>query len=170
MKVKVCPDCGHTNKAEGIYCVKDYCDIESVAPTDEGEAAPATGMPPPKPAPEKRSEEPPAHPMGGTETRRVGLVAHLVTPDSQRILIGPNVVVGRRPVADVDLTDVPNGDTISRSHARFTCDDGLWRIEILTDANASFIDNNRVHQGERVPLRNGARVTLAEATFVFQSP
>lgn len=108
--------------------------------------------------------------MGGAETRRVGVVAHLVTPDSQRILIGPNVVVGRRPAADVDLTDVPNGDTISRSHARFTCDGGLWRIEILTDANASFIDNNRVHQGERVPVRNGARVTLAEATFIFQSP
>jgi pSer/pThr/pTyr-binding forkhead associated (FHA) protein len=73
-------------------------------------------------------------------------------------------------VADVDLTGVPNGDTISRAHARFTCDSGLWCIEILTDTNASFVDNHRVHRGERVPMRNGARVTLAETTFVFQSP
>lgn len=165
MRVKICPTCGFKNPANRIFCVEDQGNLENVAPTDD-EAA----TPPPSPTREAPPGERPARQVGGTETRRVSAVAQLVGPDSRRFLIAPGVVIGRPPLADIDLTDVPNSDTISRAHARFTCDKGQWHIEVLTDTNASFIDNSRVHRGERVPVRNGARVTLGEATFLFQAP
>lgn len=69
---------------------------------------------------------------------------------------------------DVDLKDLPEGQYVSRKHAKIWLEDGAWKIQDLGSSNGTFIlrdDFERVEHGE---LEDGAEFALGNARFIFK--
>ena len=68
---------------------------------------------------------------------------------------------------DVDLAELPEGQYVSRKHAKLSCDGAVWSIEDLGSSNGTFLlkdDFERVEKGE---LADGQEIALGNARFVF---
>jgi len=85
--------------------------------------------------------------------------------------LNPPAVAGRfdpsvGPI-DIDLGSLPEGSYVSRKHAKFTCDDGVWRVHDLGSSNGTFVLNDDFERVETADLRDGQEVALGNARFVF---
>lgn len=68
---------------------------------------------------------------------------------------------------DVDLGSLPEGSYVSRKHAKFTCEDGVWQIHDLGSSNGTFVLNDDFERVETASLRDGQEIALGNARFVF---
>jgi FHA domain-containing protein len=68
---------------------------------------------------------------------------------------------------DIDLANLPEGSYVSRKHARFTCEDGVWRVHDLGSSNGTFVLNDDFERVEVADLHDGQEVALGNARFVF---
>ncbi len=69
---------------------------------------------------------------------------------------------------DIDLGNLPEGAYVSRKHAKFTCDEGVWKIADLGSSNGTYVlreDFDRVDEGE---LQDGTEFALGNARFIFK--
>lgn len=68
---------------------------------------------------------------------------------------------------DIDLGTLPEGSYVSRKHAKFTCDDGVWHVHDLGSSNGTFVLNDDFERVETSPLHDGQEIALGNARFVF---
>ena len=91
--------------------------------------------------------------------------------DSEETTIGrSDPVTGIRP--DVDLSTVDTNRSVSRRHAKILrLDDGYAVIEEVGTVNGTFVNEQRIPTGVRVPLANGDRlkIGLLQMKAVFDS-
>ncbi|AIE83852.1 FHA domain-containing protein [Fimbriimonas ginsengisoli] len=85
--------------------------------------------------------------------------------------LNPPSIAGRFDPAvgpiDVDLGSLPEGSYVSRKHAKFTYEDGVWRVTDLGSSNGTFVLNDDFERVETADLRDGQEVALGNARFVF---
>jgi len=67
--------------------------------------------------------------------------------------LGANTVIGRDPLADIQIED----SAVSRRHARIVMRDGFHVVEDLDSANGTFVGGARV---SRYEMENGERIQL----------
>lgn len=84
----------------------------------------------------------------------------------------PPAVIGRfdpsvGPV-DIDLGALPEGSYVSRKHAKFTCHDGVWKIEDLGSSNGTYVLRDDFEKVDEAELHDGTEFTLGNARFVFR--
>jgi predicted component of type VI protein secretion system len=79
-------------------------------------------------------------------------------------LSGPNVTIGR----DINADIVINIPEVSRRHAQFRLEGGVYLLEDLGSTNGTFVDGQRLTMPHR--MRDGETITLGEAvTLMFRS-
>lgn len=69
---------------------------------------------------------------------------------------------------DVDLGTLPEGAYVSRKHAKFTLEDGVWSVTDLGSSNGTFVLNDDFERVETAQLRDGQEVALGNARFIFK--
>lgn len=70
---------------------------------------------------------------------------------------------------DVDLKDLPEGQYVSRKHARISCVDGVWKIEDLGSSNGTFLLRDDFERVDEAELYDGAEFALGNARFLFKT-
>ena len=90
---------------------------------------------------------------------------------------GPRLLVGRYdeetgPV-DIDLTDMPGGETVSRSHAILDYADGRWHVSVAGGANGVFVrrageDRFSGKITDRTPLGDGDEIGCGRAILLLR--
>lgn len=85
--------------------------------------------------------------------------------------LNPPAIAGRfdpsiGPI-DIDLGTLPEGAYVSRKHAKFTCEDGVWQVHDMGSSNGTFVLNDDFERVETADLRDGQEVALGNARFVF---
>ncbi|MBF0608180.1 MAG: FHA domain-containing protein [Candidatus Magnetobacterium sp. LHC-1] len=133
--VKVCPTCNVQNAPTEVMCERCLGDISGVAVQE-------------------------TRPVAEEVVPETGPTLMLTTSDGNSITVRDGDVVGRMAVgADV----IEPYKTVSRRHARFTCEDGTWYIEDLNTTNETYLDDVRLSTGKKVPLLGNQRLTLSSA-------
>ena len=74
-------------------------------------------------------------------------------------------LIGREG-ADVLLTH----NSISRKHAKITIADGKSYIEDLGSTNGTYVNGNRINQGEKPELVDGCELVFGSSTFKYDAP
>lgn len=85
--------------------------------------------------------------------------------------LNPPAIAGRfdpsvGPI-DIDLGSLPEGSYVSRKHAKFTFEDGVWKVTDLGSSNGTFVLNDDFERVETADLHDGQEVALGNARFVF---
>lgn len=85
--------------------------------------------------------------------------------------LNPPSIAGRFDPAvgpiDIDLGNLPEGAYVSRKHACFFYEDGVWKVQDLGSSNGTFVLNNDFERVETAELHDGQEVALGNARFVF---
>ncbi len=96
--------------------------------------------------------------------------AQLVTADNpSKVVFRLNkdeYIIGRKAGA-ADGVILDNG-LISRTHCRITIRGEEYYIEDLNSVNGTYVNQIRLRSGQRVPLRDGDKICLADCEFLFQ--
>ena len=70
---------------------------------------------------------------------------------------------------DVDLGPLPEGQYVSRKHARLTQEDGTWTVTDLGSSNGTFVlRNGDFERAESAELADGDEFALGNARFVLK--
>jgi hypothetical protein len=85
--------------------------------------------------------------------------------------LNPPAIAGRfdpsvGPI-DIDLGSLPEGSYVSRKHAKFTFEDGVWRVQDLGSSNGTFVLNDDFERVDTAELHDGQEVALGNARFIF---
>ncbi len=76
-------------------------------------------------------------------------------------------IVGRQ--GDADVSPLDGSIFISRRHARFVLEDGLWHVEHISHkSRTTRVNGVGVPRCTRQVVRSGDRITLANTSFVFE--
>lgn len=81
-----------------------------------------------------------------------------------------NLVIAKTPYhigSREDADGVINKRGISRMHARITKEDNEYYIEDLNSKNGTWVDGGLLNYQDKVPLKFGSRVLLAEEEYIF---
>ena len=79
----------------------------------------------------------------------------------------PNMAV--RP--DINLAAFSNAEVVSRIHADICIENNHFYIEDKGSCNGTFLNNTRIHPGEKQPLSSGDKITLGRGnlvSFIFE--
>jgi len=87
------------------------------------------------------------------------LVYHRDGVETVELGPGASLVIGRAAPAEVQIGD----DSLSREHARFTCEDGAILVEDLGSLNGTWMHGDRVERGE---VHVGEEVALGRVIVV----
>ena len=68
---------------------------------------------------------------------------------------------------DVDLGSLPEGQYVSRKHAKITLEDGIYRVHDLGSSNGTFILRDDFERVDEAELTDGTEFALGNARFVF---
>ena len=79
------------------------------------------------------------------------------------LALGADLTVGRDPVCDYVLAQ----RSISREHARFSRQEGEWRVVDLGSRNGTWLKRKRLDPGLIAPLRLGQPIVLGHATCML---
>jgi pSer/pThr/pTyr-binding forkhead associated (FHA) protein len=103
-------------------------------------------------------------------------MAEFVIGESKRMIIPlDDVIIGRRDARtgffpDLDLSDLPDGLTVSRRHARLFRRDGRWFLEPgPTARNGTFLRGQRLAAGQTAPVNEGDAIRLGDVTLTFHT-
>lgn len=85
--------------------------------------------------------------------------------------LSPPAIIGRFDPAvgpiDVDLAEMPEGQYVSRKHAKIACDGDAWTITDLGSSNGTFVLRDDFERVETAELADGTEIALGNARFVF---
>ncbi|MBH8553514.1 FHA domain-containing protein [Nostocaceae cyanobacterium CENA357] len=73
---------------------------------------------------------------------------------------------------DIDLTNLPNADVISRIHAQIQVEENNYFIEDLGSSNSTFLNNVKLEPRTPYQLKLGDKIDLGQGgkvTFIFQN-
>ncbi len=75
--------------------------------------------------------------------------------------------IGRGPENDLVITSrFPDGDTVSRTHARIYREGTSWRVRDLGASNGTYINGKRT--GHNL-LKDGWKLSVGKVTFIFHT-
>jgi len=84
---------------------------------------------------------------------------------------GSPAILGRFDPAvgpiDIDLGNLDEGVYVSRKHAKFTFEDGVWHVEDLGSSNGTFVLRGDFERVEKADLAEGDEVSFGNARFAF---
>jgi pSer/pThr/pTyr-binding forkhead associated (FHA) protein len=87
--------------------------------------------------------------------------------------VNPPCIIGRFDAAvgpiDIDLGSMPEGNYVSRKHAKIECDDGTWKITDLGSSNGTFLLRDDFEKVDTAELKDGDEIALGNARFVFHT-
>lgn len=134
--------------------------LDTVIPPLEGADHPHSGI----------AEEGWSAPVACSTTARLvvkrgGAETDIAFPIASPALIGrfdPSV----GPI-DVDLAELPEGQYVSRKHAKLSCDGEKWTIQDLGSSNGTFVLKDDFERVETADLASGQEIALGNARFVF---
>lgn len=98
--------------------------------------------------------------------RRAGADTEFVFPLNSPAVVGrfdPSV----GPI-DVDLGQLDEGVYVSRKHAKFELEDGVWKLKDLGSSNGTFVLRDDFERIEEADLEDGAEIAFGNARFVFR--
>jgi len=174
-RVKICPKCGYHNNEFETMCIKCPTSLMNVAvvteettptspiPESVAQAVPSPGLTNQIPAtPASVSEDEPA-------TQRVSAVAMLecLSTPGFKFTVQPNATIGRK--GTINVKPLPNSQYISRVHATFLHEAGVWYIRDENSTEGTSVNGIKISPGIKQPLKNGDQITLAITTFIFRS-
>ncbi len=116
--------------------------------------------------------EAPAEVQDGGGTGRARLTVKRGGQETEETFeFGSPAVIGRFDASvgpiDIDLGDLPEGSYVSRKHARFTFEGGVWSVTDLGSSNGTFVLRDDFERVETVELADGTEIALGNARFVF---
>lgn len=91
-------------------------------------------------------------------------------PDQTTLLLGK---LNNTEPPDIDLSELPNSEIISRQHARIYTEAKKYYIEDLGSSNGTYVNNASVGKGERQEITSGDVIALGKedkVTFMFKLP
>ena len=117
----------------------------------------------------EEAEAPEEHAADDDQPRLVVKRAGVETEDS--FAFTAPAVIGRfdpsvGPV-DIDLGSLPEGQYVSRKHAKITCEDGVWRIADLGSSNGTYVLKDDFERIDEAEIEDGTEIALGNARFVF---
>lgn len=135
----------------------DAAEIEETETEVQEEATPE--------APESEASEP--------TSGRAKIVLKRAGAETEDVFeFGSPAIVGRFDPAvgpiDVDLGSLEEGIYVSRKHARFVCENDVWRIEDLGSSNGTFVLRSDFERVESAELQDGDEISFGNARFVFR--
>lgn len=68
---------------------------------------------------------------------------------------------------DVDLSEIPEGQYVSRKHAKLSCDGQVWTIQDLGSSNGTFVLKDDFERVETTELEDGQEIAFGNARFIF---
>ncbi len=162
---KQCPDCERVYPDFVDFCVADGAFVRRyLPPADSEETQPLAESQTDR----LRLEEFEEH---GIEIRARLFPKVDGKPGTFGVEFSSDVVLGRFDpdvgIVDVDLSGVPDADSISPTHARLTIEGDDWFIEDLDSENGVFVNGSEQITG-KVPVKNGDQIALGSALFVFE--
>lgn len=98
--------------------------------------------------------------------RRSGADTEFVFPLSSPAVVGrfdPDM----GPI-DVDLGQLDEGVYVSRKHAKFELEDGVWKLKDLGSSNGTFVLRDDFERIEEADLEDGTEIAFGNARFVFR--
>lgn len=169
--IKTCPYCQHENHAQEFICEKCGEDISRVkAASKEPVPAEATSTAP-QAAPSPQAGTP-SRPQPEPTRRAPVSTAQLVCEQANLppFTIMPNTTIGReiRKPGDVDLSQAPNSDYVSRQHATFMLQGTRWFVRPERTMNGTWLNEEQLPEGQLREIRNNDRLRLGMATFIFK--
>lgn len=72
---------------------------------------------------------------------------------------------------DIDVSNLPDADVVSRLHADLRIEGGTYFLEDVGSTNGTYVNNLPLRPGDRYRLRPGDRISLGKGdkvSFVFQ--
>lgn len=72
---------------------------------------------------------------------------------------------------DVDVSNLPDADVVSRIHADLRVEGGIYFLEDIGSTNGTYVNNLPLRTGDRYRLRPGDRISLGKGdkvSFLFQ--
>lgn len=86
--------------------------------------------------------------------------------------VNPPTIIGRFDPAvgpiDVDLAALPEGQYVSRKHAKITLEDGVYRVHDLGSSNGTYVLHDDFTRVEEAEIEDGMEIALGNARFVFK--
>ena len=85
---------------------------------------------------------------------------------SERIMIlKSGFTIGKSKI-NADYT-LENNSAISRAHCRIIQERGVNYLEDLNSTNGTYVDGIKVDPGDKILLKNGARIRMGDEDFIF---
>jgi pSer/pThr/pTyr-binding forkhead associated (FHA) protein len=69
---------------------------------------------------------------------------------------------------DIDLTDLVDGDTVSRRHARLMLRQGSFYVQDMGSSYGTWVNEREITGEAPAPLQPGDRVRFGEVRLTFQ--
>lgn len=171
-----CANCGAPLTPGYLFC--EQCGTRVAAAA--AEPAPAVAEPAPATPATSTFTSGPASPYPRTEASRTPtaptapaeVLTHPARPFVERRSTGERLeldlpaTLGKGSAA---TTIIEGNDAVSRAHARVTRGQSGFLVEDLGSTNGTFVDGERLAEGTRVPLRDGAALRLADEELVFHT-
>jgi len=174
-RVKICPKCGYLNTEFETMCIDCATSLMNVSAVNEEDTttrpvmeAAVTKIPAPG-----LSE--PASVTGGyalteeaaTQRFRTEACLECLSVPGFKFTVQPNATIGRKGM--INVKPLPNSQYISRVHATFVHEAGLWYIRDENSTEGTSVNGIKIAPGIKQPLKDGDQVTLAITTFIFRS-
>ncbi|MFQ4142137.1 FHA domain-containing protein [Chlorogloeopsis sp. ULAP02] len=114
--------------------------------------------------------------LGTLQTKSLGLeLFHVQTHTSFEIQPYFSVIRIGKPNAtinpDVDVSDLPDANIVSRTHAEIQLQESTYCIEDLGSANGTYLNDIKLDPKTRYPLKPGDKIDLGQGskvTFIFR--
>lgn len=82
-------------------------------------------------------------------------------------------IVGRKSTpdaaVDIDLSEIEDSEFISRQHARFAYENGIWTLENLSNSNGTYILAKDFEPLIKAAVRDGDTLVFGRSRFVFRT-
>ena len=169
-RVKICPKCRGINDEYATYCANPECKASllllHVQAEELNSAAKALPAAEAKKVEKDQGQVPAIRPTERLDLEYARL--EYAGPPVRVFQVRSGDIVGRGGEARVNVGALERSRYISRVHARFFVNQGIWYIEPLLQTNKTLVDGVEIPSGGRYPLREKATVTLANTEFVFR--
>lgn len=163
--VKICPKCGYHNPEGENICRHCSHFLGLVRPIPETDPEIET--------PEAAPDLPEIEEVELTPEEAPDMLVLESLTNGRTYMIESGSIVGRADEtsqADVQLSDIPGINFISREHCRFFFQDGQWYATALRSAmNGLSVNQTQLGPGERILIEPGDTVVLANVPFRIRS-
>jgi len=167
---QTCPKCDYANSQKAQYCERCRTELSGTLLQAPGATLPAAGASSAEFEPDAIARN---ADRSGDRDPHVPRAASLVHAETgQRLDLDPHGFVWRvgKPhqgtSPDLDLTQFPHAEIVSRAHALIRYDRGQYYLEDTNSSNGTFVNRKPLIPGRRYPLNDGDYVVFGKGDLV----